>query len=94
MTEKGRQLQIEKEYGICPFCLERNVYFIEDEFHFFMLCPMYDELSNVYFYPCRKRNTTVNLFYIIMESKGGQGIIAMSNVLVSAFFFRDLYHPN
>ena len=67
--------------------------FIEDEFHFFMLCPVY-ELSNLYFYTAWKRNITVHLFYSIIESKDGQDIIVMSNILVSAFSLRNLYHPN
>ena len=45
MIEKGRHMQVEKEYRFCPFCLERNVYSIENEFHFFMVCPAYKGLE-------------------------------------------------
>ena len=55
-TEKGRHQNIEREYRFCPFCLERNVYTIEDELHFFMLCPMYNDLRNQYFKPAWKLN--------------------------------------
>ena len=94
MIEKGRHLHIDREYRFCPFCLERNVYAIEDEFHFFMLCPMYEELRNMYFYPSWRRNITVHLFYNIMKSQNDQAIIAVSKFLVSAFSFRNLYYPN
>ena len=34
LIEKGLHQNIEKEYIFCPFCLERNVYSVEEEFHF------------------------------------------------------------
>ena len=51
MIEKDRHMQVEREIRFCPFCLERNVYSIEDEFHFFMVCTAYEELRNMYFHP-------------------------------------------
>ena len=30
MIEKSRHLHIDREYRFCPFCLERNVYSIEE----------------------------------------------------------------
>ena len=41
LIEKGRHQNIEREYRFCPFCLERNIYSVEDEFHFY-------GVSNVY----------------------------------------------
>ena len=35
--EKSRHSNIEREYRFFPFCLERNVYIIEDIFHNFFL---------------------------------------------------------
>ena len=49
LIEKGRHQNIEREYRFCLFCLERNVYSVEDEFHFFMLCPLYTDLRDKYF---------------------------------------------
>ena len=37
--EKGRHQNIEREYRFCPFCIERSVYTIEDELHFFYALP-------------------------------------------------------
>ena len=39
---KGRHECIKRELRFCQVCLQRNVYFVEDKFHFFMLCPIYD----------------------------------------------------
>ena len=30
MIEKGRHMQVEREYRFCPFCLERNVLFYRE----------------------------------------------------------------
>lgn len=49
--ERGRHLNIECEYRFCPACLDRNVYVIEDIFHFFMVCPLYTDLRNIHFEP-------------------------------------------
>ena len=39
MIEKDRHTDVGREFRFCPFCLGRNVYTAEDEFHFFLLCP-------------------------------------------------------
>ena len=57
--EKGSHTNVEREYRLCQFCLQRNVYVVEDEFYFFMLCPMYDTLRNMYFNPQWKANMGV-----------------------------------
>ena len=44
MIEKGRHLGIDRNFRNCPICLKRNVYVIEDEFHFMMVCPEYEPL--------------------------------------------------
>ena len=60
-------MQVEREYRFCPFCLARNVYSVEDEFHFFMECSAYEEVSNMYFHPNWRRNVTLQHFYSIMK---------------------------
>ena len=34
MIEKGRHLNIERNYRYCRYCLSRNVYVVENEVHF------------------------------------------------------------
>ena len=86
--EKGRHTNVEREYRFCQFCLQRNVYVVEDEFHFFMLCPMYDTLRNMYFKPQWKANISVQKFYIIMQLSDARSLLLISKFLVSAFEFR------
>ena len=92
--EKDGHMQIEREYRLYPFLLERNVYSIEDEFHFFMECSVYGQLRNMYLYPNWRQNVTLQHFYTIMKLENDQSIIAASKCLISAFSLRSLYHVN
>ncbi|MEW8544974.1 MAG: reverse transcriptase family protein, partial [Candidatus Thiodiazotropha sp.] len=94
MIEKGRHMQIEREYRFCPFCVERNVYSVEDEFHFFMVCPTYQDLRNMYFKPHWHNMISLHHFYTIFKSTDDQSIFAISKFLLSAFALRNLYYPN
>ena len=51
MIEKGRHQKIDRSLRFCPMCLKRNAYVVEDEFHFFLICPTYTEIRNIYFKP-------------------------------------------
>ena len=46
LIEKGRHMKIVYKY--CYFILKRNVNVIEDEFHFILVCPLYDEIRLKY----------------------------------------------
>ena len=94
MIEKGRHMQVEREYRFCPFCLECNVCSIQDEFHFFMVCTAYEELRNMYFHPNWRRNVTLQRFDSILKLENDQSITAASKFLISAFSLRNLYHVN
>ena len=92
LIEKGRHLNIEREYRFCPSCLERNVFTIEDEFHFFMVCPMYTDLREKYFKPDWKIIISLHKFYSIMNMTDASSIFAISKFLVSAFELRNVYY--
>lgn len=94
MIEKGRHMQIEREYRFCPFCVERNVYTIEDEFHFFMVCPAYEDLRNIYFKLNWRNTISLHHFYSIFKSSDDKSIFAISKFLLGAFSLRNLYSPN
>ena len=83
MIEKGRHMQVERECRFCPFCLERNVYSVEDEFHIYMVCS-YEALRNMYFHPNWRRNITLQHFYSIMKLENDQSIVAASKFFISA----------
>ena len=44
MIEKGRHLGIDRNFRNCQIFLKSNVFVIEDEFHFMMVCPEYEHL--------------------------------------------------
>ena len=90
MIEKGRHLNIERDYRFCPYCLSRNVYIVEDEFHMLLICPLYDELRRECFAP-QWLNTfeSVNLFNAIMSSDQERHILALASFLHKAFSLRE-----
>lgn len=92
LIEKGRHQNIEREYRFCPFCLERNVYSVEDEFHFFMVCPMYTELRDKYFKHEWKFAISLHKFYSIFKLSDTNSILKITKFLVSAFELRDTYY--
>ena len=92
MIEKGRHTDVGREFRFCPFCLGRNVYTVEDEFHFFMLCPAYEELRNQYFPQHWRQNITVQHFYNIMKLQTELEMHIVSKFLISAFSLRNTFH--
>ena len=48
LIETGRYENIPREQRICQSC---NIYKIENEFHFLLVCPKYRELRQKYFKP-------------------------------------------
>ena len=77
-TEKGRHAHIESEYRFCLFCLEHNAYSIENEFHFLMVCPPYEELRNILAFSC-----TGGVYVMLIRRY--QTIIAASNIFIDVF---------
>ena len=92
MIKKGRHTDVGREFRFCHFCLGRNVYTVEDEFHFFMICPAYEELRNQYVPQHWRQNITFQHFYNIMELQTEQEIHIVSKFMISAFSFRNTFH--
>ena len=92
MIEKGRSQNFEHSLRFCPLCLRPNAYVIEDEFHFFFVCPIYKEIRNIYFKPDWIRNIiTTHKFYEIMSRADTSSILAVSKFLLSAFRYGTNY---
>ena len=92
MIEKGRHQspKVDRSFRICPFCLKRNAYVIEDEFHFFLVCPVYTEIRNMYLKPeWVKAIATLSTFYSIMSSSDTPSILSTVRYLISAFNYRN-----
>ena len=94
LIEKGQHQNIERDYKFCLFCLERNVYSVEDEFHFFMECPLYTDLRDKYFKQEWKLNVSLYKFYSILKLSDTSSIFDISKFLVSAFEIRNLYYES
>ena len=69
MIKKGRHLGIDRTFRNCPICLKRNVYVIEDEFHFMMVRSEYEHLRNKLFPYEAFSNLSLNSFYKVMKTK-------------------------
>ena len=64
--EKGHD-KTDRDFRFSPFCLKRNVYVIEDEVHFLLLCPLYDEIINLYLKEqIGNCYISLNLFYLLL----------------------------
>jgi hypothetical protein len=82
MIERGRHLNIDREFRFCEFCLERNVYSVEDEFHYLLVCPKLNALRHKCFLQqwldCVPSE---RLFIRIMSDTTPKGIYALCRYL-------------
>ena len=89
MIEAGRHQNIDRYLRFCQMCLKRNVYIVEDEFHFFLVCPAFDDIRELYFKPEWKNAlTTKQTFYNIMSSNARIDILSVSKYLLCSFSLR------
>ena len=85
----GRHQNIDRNLRFCQMCLKRNVYIVEDEFHFFLVCPAFDDIRELYFKPEWKNAlTTKQTFYNIMSSNAKLDILSVSKYLLCSFSLR------
>ena len=89
MIEAGRHQNIDRNLRFCQMCLKHNVYIVEDEFHFFLVCPAFDDIRELYFKPEWKNAlTTKQTFYNIMSSSAKLDILSVSKYLLCSFSLR------
>ena len=62
MIEKGRHMKIDRTYRLCPLCLQRNIYCIENECLFLLVCPVYADIRERHFIDSWWRNYTSEHF--------------------------------
>ena len=85
-VEIGRHKNIDYNLRFCDSCLKRNVFVIEDEFHFLLNCPQYDELRSLYFVDeWKNAYPTITLFYRIMSDNKEINIKQLAKYLIEAF---------
>ena len=85
MIEKGRHMDLDRLYRNCPLCIQRNVYILEDEYHFLMVCPEYEDLRYNFFPENMLTNVNLNKFYSFMTSKNEHVITSLAKYLFHAF---------
>ena len=88
MIEKGRHDSIDAQFRFCPFCITNNIHIIEDEFHFFFECRIYEHLRAKFFKRTWIRNQSLNMFYTIMGLSDRDSLLKVANVLKQAFDLR------
>ena len=69
MIEKGRHMHLDRLYRICPLCVRRNAYVLEDEYHFLMVCPQNEDIRYKFFPDNMIDNVSLNKFYSFLTSK-------------------------
>ena len=92
-VEKGRHYGIDRDFRFCRYCLTNHIYVVEDEFHFFMIFPLYNNVG-VPSIHCLLNNSSVNkeLFYRIMATK--TDIHNIANFICDSFKLRDTFVVN
>ena len=90
--EKSRHDKIDRDYRFCPYCLNRVVFAIEDEFHFILLCPLYDDVRQTFLHDqLENRIVTLQLFYILLSDYNSKNVISIANYISKAFVIRNEY---
>ena len=63
-VETGRHESIAYEQRLCTLC---NYNLVEDEFHFVMMCPIYENLRSIYMPILGNRDRNVENFYALFN---------------------------
>ena len=82
--EKGRHENIPKENRKCIYC---NMNAIESEFHFLLVCPLYNGIRQQYLKPYFRHWPTLNKFEILMSSKSTK---VLNNLSKYVYFAQKL----
>ena len=92
--EKGRHINTPKENRFCILC--RHFYrisVIECEFHFLLVCPIYQDIRNTVADKCTLNDKTLFNFTNVMKSKDIDAVSALSYYVYHAFKRRtELLH--
>ena len=84
-VEVGRHNGIAYEQRLCILCDKME---IEDEFHFVMSCPVYQQLRNVFLPNIDIESTTINSFYSLFNSSE-QEVLRLAKYIYNAFIIRE-----
>lgn len=85
MIEKGRHMGLDRSYRNCPLCIKRNAYTLEDEYHFLMVCPEYEDIRYNLFPENMMENVSLNKFYSFVSSNNASVIASLAKYMYYAF---------
>lgn len=84
MIEKGRHFGIEREFRYCIHCTDR----VENEFHFIVECPLYDQLREKYIPNSFIQQPYLEKFYSLMSCSNETIIRNLAMFIHHAFILR------
>ena len=75
---------LERENRLCSYCLNNNVNRIEDEYHFVLVCPLYNNLRQM-FLPLYVNDPSIDKFNRLMSSQNESTMLNLSKYVHAAF---------
>ena len=84
--ERGRFENIPRNDRICRCC---NLHMVESEYHFLLVCPLYNDLRKKYFKNYFCRWPTLNKFDALMSNSSKSKTLSLSKFLYFAMKLRD-----
>ena len=85
--ERGRYENIGRNERICRYC---NGNFVENEYHFLLVCPFYRELRQRYMKPYYCHWPTLNKFEDLMCKRNKNTVLNLSKFIYFAFKSRQM----
>ena len=90
MIEKGRHMNIDRDYRFCRFCLRNGVYVVENELHFLLICPLYASVRAKHFRPeWTRRVICEDLFVQIMSDERDESLYSLARYIEESFTLRE-----
>ena len=84
-VETGRHSGIPYEQRLCILC---NKHEIEDELHFIMSCPVYNQIRSVFLPNIDTENATVGTFHNLYNGSEQQ-VLSLARYIYNAFIIRE-----
>ena len=82
--EKGRHKNIHRTHRYCNYCLRHGEAIVENEYHFIMECPLYDDLRDKYFSKLGRFS-----FIFLMSNNNPLTLNSLAAFVYHAFSRRD-----